>query len=81
MKEKEKCNKGYCLECRYHLEKENRWKNEKEALVKELEQLRQEVEGLRKTQKESVVRTSVSVMVESTPSPSKLSPDIQSQLT
>lgn len=28
-KRMEKCSKNYCLECRYHLEKENKWKQEK----------------------------------------------------
>lgn len=40
LKKVEKCNKNYCLECRYHLEKENKWKQEKKEMNDQLTHLR-----------------------------------------
>ena len=39
-KRMEKCSKNYCLECRYHLEKENKWKQEKLELESQITKLK-----------------------------------------
>lgn len=43
LKKTEKCNKSYCLECRYHLEKENKWKKEKKEMARQLAHLQAQI--------------------------------------
>jgi hypothetical protein len=60
----EKCSKNYCMECRYHLEKENRWKQEKIELDNIIVRMREELVSMQtsKTEEES---QSPSIEVES----------------
>lgn len=48
----EKCSKNYCMECRYHLEKENRWKQEKIELDNVIVRLREELASMQTSKSE-----------------------------